>query len=190
MNQSAGVNLLQANAQQLQQKSPGAEADSLQLTKGLKRIIVCVIDSGVDYNHPDLQGHIWTNLGEIPGNGIDDDSNGFVDDYYGLNVLKNNGDVMDGRKLCLVVSLDTPLVSLEVSLPATALEPEFVLLAVKQLTLQIFQMSRISPLLRGVTQYMVSAQTIQEKHLTFYKICPCRRLPWDSFERNRRGADK
>ncbi|QDU76900.1 Major intracellular serine protease precursor [Bremerella volcania] len=48
-------------------------------------VVVAVIDSGVDYNHPDLKANVWVNTGEIPNNGVDDDSNGHKDDYYGLN---------------------------------------------------------------------------------------------------------
>lgn len=50
-------------------------------------IIVAVIDSGIDINHEDLQGRIWTNTKEIPNNGIDDDNNGYVDDRHGWNFL-------------------------------------------------------------------------------------------------------
>lgn len=50
-------------------------------------MIVGVVDSGVDIEHPDLQGRIWTNAKEIPGNGIDDDNNGFIDDVHGWNFL-------------------------------------------------------------------------------------------------------
>ncbi|MCX7548782.1 S8 family peptidase [Xanthomarina sp. F1114] len=50
-------------------------------------VIVAVIDSGIDIEHEDLNGVLWTNKGEIPGNGIDDDNNGFVDDVYGWNFL-------------------------------------------------------------------------------------------------------
>src|SRR5690606_1651646 len=49
--------------------------------------IVAVIDSGIDIDHEDLQGSIWTNTKEIPGNGIDDDKNGYVDDVHGWNFL-------------------------------------------------------------------------------------------------------
>ncbi len=45
-------------------------------TTGSKNIIVAIIDSGADLDHPDLKGNLWVNPGEIPGNGIDDDGNG------------------------------------------------------------------------------------------------------------------
>src|SRR6202035_4979609 len=59
------------------------------LLKGKKAspVIVAVIDGGVDTGHEDLVGHIWTNTKEIPGNGIDDDHNGYVDDIHGWNFL-------------------------------------------------------------------------------------------------------
>jgi cell wall-associated protease len=52
-----------------------------------KTVIVAVIDSGVDTAHEDLRAILWHNPGEIPGNGIDDDKNGYVDDVYGWNFL-------------------------------------------------------------------------------------------------------
>lgn len=56
-------------------------------------VIVAIIDSGIDIEHEDLQGKIWTNSKEIPGNGIDDDKNGYVDDIHGWNFLGNkNGE--------------------------------------------------------------------------------------------------
>lgn len=48
-------------------------------------VVVAVIDSGVDIHHEDLESHIWTNPGEIPGNSIDDDENGYIDDIHGWN---------------------------------------------------------------------------------------------------------
>jgi subtilisin family serine protease len=54
-----------------------------------KKIIVAVIDGGVDIRHDDLQGRIWTNSDEIPDNAIDDDHNGYVDDIHGWNFLGN-----------------------------------------------------------------------------------------------------
>ncbi len=52
-----------------------------------QKVIVAVIDSGVDIDHEDLQGKVWINPGEIAGNGVDDDQNGYVDDLYGWNFI-------------------------------------------------------------------------------------------------------
>lgn len=60
---------------------------SLDIQLNAEPVIVAVIDSGVDIKHPDLQGRIWTNRGEIADNGIDDDGNGFIDDVNGWNFL-------------------------------------------------------------------------------------------------------
>ena len=57
--------------------------------KESKTVIVGVIDSGVDIEHKDLDGKIWVNSGEIAGNGIDDDNNGYIDDIHGWNFLGN-----------------------------------------------------------------------------------------------------
>ncbi|MEM7478096.1 MAG: Ig-like domain-containing protein [Planctomycetota bacterium] len=58
-------------------------------------VIVGVIDSGVEYDHPDLADNIWTNSGEIDGNGIDDDGNGYVDDFYGYDFDNDDSDPRD-----------------------------------------------------------------------------------------------
>jgi cell wall-associated protease len=63
-----------------------AYAELLKDRKGVK-VIVGIVDSGVDIEHEDLQPVIWTNKKEIPGNGIDDDKNGYVDDIHGWNFL-------------------------------------------------------------------------------------------------------
>lgn len=57
---------------------------------GSRDVIVAVIDTGIDYDHEDLQGAMWTNPGEIAGNGVDDDANGYVDDIHGWNFYNNN----------------------------------------------------------------------------------------------------
>ncbi|WP_295084294.1 S8 family serine peptidase [Ruminococcus sp.] len=57
--------------------------------------VVAVIDTGVDYNHKDLAENIWINPGEIAGNGIDDDGNGYVDDIHGIDLIDNDCDPMD-----------------------------------------------------------------------------------------------
>lgn len=64
-------------------------------TIGNENIVIAVIDTGVNYNHPDLKANIWTNPGEIPGNGVDDDGNGVIDDVHGYNASAKNGDPMD-----------------------------------------------------------------------------------------------
>jgi subtilisin family serine protease len=58
-------------------------------------VIVAVIDTGVRYTHEDLAANMWVNLGEIPGNGIDDDGDGYVDDVYGINAITGGGNPMD-----------------------------------------------------------------------------------------------
>lgn len=49
---------------------------------------VAVLDTGTQYNHPDLTGNVWHNPHEVAGNNVDDDKNGYIDDYYGVNLVK------------------------------------------------------------------------------------------------------
>lgn len=60
-----------------------------------KGTVVAVIDTGVDYTHKDLADNIWVNEGEIPGNGIDDDGNGYVDDVHSVDFVDGDSDPMD-----------------------------------------------------------------------------------------------
>lgn len=59
--------------------------------------LIAVIDTGIDYNHPDLKANMWANPGEIPGDGIDNDGNGVIDDVYGYYPAQNSGNPMDGH---------------------------------------------------------------------------------------------
>ncbi|MFW6061372.1 MAG: S8 family serine peptidase, partial [Planctomycetota bacterium] len=69
--------------------------EAWDLNTGTGDVIVGVIDTGVDYNHPDLAENMWRNPGETPGDGIDNDGNGYVDDVYGWDFHSNNADPYD-----------------------------------------------------------------------------------------------
>jgi subtilisin family serine protease len=69
--------------------------EAWDISTGSSDVIVAVIDSGIAYDHPDLAPNIWTNPGEIAGNGVDDDGNGLVDDVYGWDFYVNDHEPMD-----------------------------------------------------------------------------------------------
>ena len=74
---------------------PGADWPYLSVDRP---VTIALIDTGVDLNHPDLQGIFWQNPGEIPGNGLDDDGNGYVDDLYGWNFLEDSPILSSGAQ--------------------------------------------------------------------------------------------
>ncbi len=77
----------------------GADIDALRawgVPRGDERVVVAVIDSGIDRTHPDLAPNLWVNGRETPGNGVDDDRNGYVDDVHGWDAVNGDGDPEDG----------------------------------------------------------------------------------------------
>ena len=79
----------------LTQNSPLELQKAWNISQGNKKIVVAIIDTGVDYTHPDLKNNIWQNPNEIPNNGKDDDDNGFIDDTMGWNFVANTSTPSD-----------------------------------------------------------------------------------------------
>ncbi len=64
-----------------------------QTKAATKEVVIAVIDTGIDYKHPELADHMWINEGEIPGDNIDNDNNGYVDDIYGWDFYNNDATI-------------------------------------------------------------------------------------------------
>jgi subtilisin family serine protease len=73
--------------------APGA----WDITTGSSAVVIADLDTGVDYTHPDLAANMWHNPVETPGNGIDDDANGYIDDVFGIDTANADSDPMDDQ---------------------------------------------------------------------------------------------
>ena len=103
-------------------------------------IVVAVIDGGVDIDHPGISPYMWTNVKEIPGNGIDDDHNGFIDDIHGWNFLGagkytfhyDNKEIVRKFRVAYKAdsnSLETRTLRSEIGNKAAALKNQFALIS-------------------------------------------------------------
>lgn len=84
----------QQRAQYVAQQLVG-DLQYLQARSRGEGVIVAVIDTGIDRSHPDIKDHLWTDTGEVPGDSLDNDSDGLVDDFNGWNFLSNTNDTLE-----------------------------------------------------------------------------------------------
>jgi len=69
--------------------------EAWDIKTGSSNVIIAIVDTGIDYNHEDLNLNMWKNSGEIPWNGIDEDGNGYIDDYWGWDFFNSGSNPMD-----------------------------------------------------------------------------------------------
>lgn len=96
-----GLNNTGSNAPGGESGVVGADIDAIKawaIESGSKDVKIAIIDTGIDYNHPDLVDQMWVNEAELNGvGGVDDDGNGYVDDIHGYDFANNDGDPLDGH---------------------------------------------------------------------------------------------
>ena len=86
----------------------GAE-DGWQVQRGSANVVIAILDSGMALEHDDLRTKLWTNPGEVPGNGVDDDGNGVIDDVYGADFVGNNSGALDDDPTSVDGNPDVPM---------------------------------------------------------------------------------
>ncbi len=94
MHNDGSVGIFEDGDKTIYSSTAGADINIVpawQESVGDPSVIVSIVDGGIDINHEDLINNLWVNEGEIPGNGIDDDNNGYIDDVNGYNFVDNNG---------------------------------------------------------------------------------------------------
>src|SRR5437764_712213 len=92
---SAPHNRARTSGAATQRAPTDAPAANRSLKAPLPRIVIAMLDTGVDYNHVDQAANIWVNPTECNNNGLDNDNNGYVNDCHGINTITHTGDPMD-----------------------------------------------------------------------------------------------